>query len=185
MFFFCQIYPLLGITARLKSSIRNFFPCWGLDSESSVLLHDDLSQHNILIDQDGSLTSVVDWECVSAVPLWKACAYPSFLEARPRGDAPDQATYQRGADGDLDSLYWDHLREHELTKLRSCFLGEMRRLAPEWFLVFEYAELRRDFYLTVQNCDNEFLSGDIIAWLDEAAVGLYERRSLRNRFDQP
>ncbi|KAL8349989.1 hypothetical protein RB598_005363 [Gaeumannomyces tritici] len=168
----------------LKSSIRNFFPCWGLDSESSVLLHDDLSQHNILADQDGSLTGVVDWECMSAAPLWKACAYPSFPEARPRGDAPGQATYQRGADGEPDSLYWDHLGEYELTKLCSCFLGEMRRLAPEWVLVFEYAESKRDFYLAAQNCD-EFLSGDIIAWLDEAAMGLYERRSFRDRFDQP
>ncbi|KAL8376333.1 hypothetical protein RB595_007428 [Gaeumannomyces hyphopodioides] len=174
----------LDIITRLKSSVSDFFPYCGQDSEFSVLLHDDLSQHNILVDEGGSLTGVVDWEFVSALPLWKACAYPSFLEGRPRVDAPDQATYQRGDDGEPDSLYWEHLREYELTKLRSCFLGEMRRLAPEWVEVFDSAVSKRDFYLAVQNCDNEFCSRDIITWLDDVATGHGEIRSLRDRFDE-
>ncbi|KLU87237.1 hypothetical protein MAPG_06238 [Magnaporthiopsis poae ATCC 64411] len=174
----------LDIIAKLKPSVSDVFPCCGQDVEPSVLLHDDLSQHNILVDKDGCLTGVVDWEFVSALPVWKACTYPSFLEGRPRGDTPDQATYKRGDDGEPDSLYWEHLREYELTKLRSCFLGEMRRLAPQWIEVFDSTVLQRDFYLAVQNCDDEFLSGDIIAWLDDVAMGHGGIRSLRDRFDE-
>lgn len=45
--------------------------------EPTVITHDDLSFHNILVSHQGSLTGIIDWECVSALPLWKACQLPS------------------------------------------------------------------------------------------------------------
>ncbi|KAK1775986.1 kinase-like domain-containing protein [Copromyces sp. CBS 386.78] len=174
----------LDIITRLKSSVNNFFPDCGQDSEFSMLLHDDLSQHNILVDQDGRLTGVVDWECVSALPLWKACGYPSFLQGPPREEAPDRATYRHNGDGEPDSLYWEHVEEYELTKLRCYFLSEMRRLKPKWIEVFDSAVSKRDFYLAVQNCGSEFHNGDIINWLDDIGMGHRKIRSLRDRFDK-
>ncbi|KAK3948271.1 kinase-like domain-containing protein [Pseudoneurospora amorphoporcata] len=156
----------LDIITRLKSSVNNFFPDCGQDSEFSMLLHDDLSQHNILVDQDGRLTGVVDWECP------------------PREEAPDRATYRHNSDGEPDSLYWEHVEEYELTKLRRYLLSEMRRLKPKWIEVFDSAVSKRDFYLAVQNCGSEFHNGDIINWLDEISMGHKKIRSLRDRFDE-
>ncbi|CAG8242131.1 unnamed protein product [Penicillium olsonii] len=75
---------------RLKSILPLFFPM-SSDSgfskpsvmEPSVLSHDDLSRHNILVDESGNLTAVLDWECVSALPLWKSCYYPQLYKGAP------------------------------------------------------------------------------------------------------
>ena len=98
----------LGIVKRLKAYLNEYFSYTDYDPEPSILFHDDLSQHNILVDHNGTLTGVVDWECVSALPLWKACYYPYFLEGRPRKERPDQNRYQPA---DPDTLYWEHLME--------------------------------------------------------------------------
>ena len=59
---------------KLSSLLPSFFPTDpGQVLEVSALRHDDLSDRNILVDQDGNLTAVLDWECVSALPLWKVC----------------------------------------------------------------------------------------------------------------
>lgn len=39
------------------------------DLEQTVLSHDDLSMQNILVDEEGKLTVILDRECVSAVPV--------------------------------------------------------------------------------------------------------------------
>ena len=45
----------------------------------------------MLVDEGVSLTAVVDWEYMSALPLWYACRYPAFLDGRDRATkaAPD------------------------------------------------------------------------------------------------
>ena len=140
----------LGIIKRLKTHVNKYFSDPGQDLEPSVLFHNDLSQYNILIDDNGTLTGVVDWECVSALPLWKACDYPFLLEGRPRDEEPDQNEYRHADDGGPDSLYWEHLIEYELTRLRRYFLDEIRRLDPKWIEVFDSAKARRDFHIAVQ-----------------------------------
>ena len=59
----------LQLIGRLKSHVSKFFP---QDLEPSMLFHGD---------DNGILTGVVDWECASALPLWKACDFPSFLNS--------------------------------------------------------------------------------------------------------
>lgn len=174
----------LRIIKRLKTHVNEYFSDPGQDPEPSVLFHGDLSQYNILVDDNGTLTGVVDWECVSALPLWKACYYPFFLEGRPRDEEPDQNEYRHADDGGPDSLYWEHLMEYELTKLRRYFLDEMRRLDPKWVEVFDSAKARRDFHIAVQYCDNEFLARHINEWLDDIAAGKGTVRSLRDRIDE-
>ena len=56
--------------------MNEFFCDCDQDLELSMLFHDDLSQQNILVDDNGILAGVVDSECVSALPLWRACYYP-------------------------------------------------------------------------------------------------------------
>jgi hypothetical protein len=45
------------------------------------------------------LTAVLDWECASALPLWKACSYPSFLRGRTRRLEPNLGRYHIGKCG--------------------------------------------------------------------------------------
>ncbi|KAL2757260.1 hypothetical protein ACRALDRAFT_2051251 [Sodiomyces alcalophilus JCM 7366] len=157
----------LAIIERLTPFIDRIFPCCGREGgEPSMVFHDDLSRHNILM-VDGQLGGVVDWECVSALPLWRACDFPSFLKARRRDTHPDPKLYGREADGELTELYWDHLEEFELTQLRQVFLSEMTRLSPGWVEVFNRSGLQRDFDTAVHHCDNEILARRIELWLSD------------------
>lgn len=38
--------------------------------ESTALFHDDLREKNLLVDESAGITAVLDWECVSFLPLW-------------------------------------------------------------------------------------------------------------------
>lgn len=170
-----------GIISQLKAQLDSIFPSSAANPEASMLFHDDLSQHNILVDGNGRLTGVVDWECVSALPLWKACSYPAFLEGKPRNREPDPDRYKIN---DPNALYWEHLQQYELTVLRRFFLDEMRRLEPRWVEVFECSRVQRDFEYAMRYSDFEFAARDIRAWLGEIAVvedraavrGLEQRR---------
>ncbi|CAG8429183.1 unnamed protein product [Penicillium salamii] len=132
---------------RLKSILPLFFPTTS-DSgfsepsimEPSVLSHDDLSRHNILVDESGNLTAVIDWECVSALPLWKSCYYPQFLQRLPRRLEPDCSQYGVGpydpTNGDPPNIYLEDLWECQATLLRDVFIDEMKLLDAEWVTVF-------------------------------------------------
>lgn len=71
------------IAQRLQEMLPSIFP-QGRTAESTSLYHDDLSMQNILVDEAGNLTAVIDWECVSALPLWRACQIPALLARRAR-----------------------------------------------------------------------------------------------------
>lgn len=174
----------LKIVNRLKALVGQIFSIGHLEDEPSMLFHDDLSQHNILVDDGGALTGVLDWECVSALPRWKACYYPSFLEGRPREKKPELARYKREESGEPADLYWDHLMEYELTTLRRVFLDEMARLEPGWVEIFNSSQLRRDLDLAVQNCDSEILASYINEWIDEIVASPSNIRSLQDRIDE-
>lgn len=75
------------------------------ETEQTVVFHDDLSMMNTLVEGEGSLTAIVDWECVSAVPLWKACQPPQLLQGRIRNDKPQRETYADASDEeDMEEL---------------------------------------------------------------------------------
>lgn len=59
----------LKIIRQLQGLLPSVFPPTGDDPEPSVIFHADLSGQNILVDESGGLTAVLDWECVSALPL--------------------------------------------------------------------------------------------------------------------
>ncbi|XHF98727.1 hypothetical protein AWENTII_002266 [Aspergillus wentii] len=68
----------LEIIGKLKTLLPSFFPPNEGNPEPSVLVHEDLSSRNILVHDNGELAAILDWECVSALPLWKACYFPAF-----------------------------------------------------------------------------------------------------------
>ncbi|CAG8930104.1 unnamed protein product [Penicillium salamii] len=182
---------------RLKSILPLFFPTTsdsGLSEpsvmEPSCLSHDDLSRHNILVDESGNLTAVIDWECVSALPLWKSCDYPQFLKGRPRRSEPDRSHYYCGGPDDPTNsepprLYFEDLWEYQATLLRDVFIDEMKLLDAEWVTVFNESVGKRDFDFAVHYCDDEWETGYIDSWLDDIAHGGLEGlRGLQDRIEQ-
>ena len=81
------------------------------ETESTVLYHDDLSMQNILVDEMGKLTAVIDWECVSALSLWRACQIPVLLQGRGLDEEPRRKDYAVDEPGDelrmnLHQMFW-------------------------------------------------------------------------------
>ena len=182
-----DLHHTLGIISRLRRHLDSFFPPPGpasdLSPERTMLLHDDLSRHNILVDDHGTLTAVVDWECVAAVPLWYACQIPPLLHGKHRDVKPVEAQYQHDENGNVDELFWEHLDEYELTRLRRVFLAEMGRLQPGWVEVFEKSRRQRDFDLAVSGCDDAFLIRRIREWLGDVERGGEGFEGLEERID--
>lgn len=160
----------LQIILRLKALLPRFFPAEETD-ERSTFFHDNMSWHNMLVDENGVLTAVLDWECVSVLPLWKACDIPAFLEDKPRDERPNEDSYKKDEAGKVNKLYWTHLLEYELTQLRSFFLVEMQRLEPDWFKVYISSHAKRDFDIAVRHCDSSPCMRPISEWLDTVEKG--------------
>lgn len=175
----------MSIISRLKSHLDEFFPAGSKSPEPTVIYHGDMNRSNILVDEAGALTAVVDWECVSAMPLFVACQFPPFMENKPNEIEPIKSGYPHDEAGEVDELYWEHLETWQLTKLRKVFLDEMRRLQPEWVAVFESSQRQRDFHLGVAACASEFLMRRISAWLDDLDSGVEGVRGLEDRIYNP
>ncbi|KAJ5921015.1 hypothetical protein N7466_009341 [Penicillium verhagenii] len=139
--------------------------------EPSIIVHDDLSSRNILVQDNGELAAVLDWECVATLPLWAACNYPAFLEGPNRRTEPDRTTYGHEEDGEPCDLYLEHLENYELTLLRGVFMDTMRALEPGWVDVFEESQRERDFDYAVRSCDNVFEARAIREWIENVTSG--------------
>jgi hypothetical protein len=175
----------LKIIDNLRSLLPLVFPTDNDNPEPSMIFHDDLSRGNILVDDSGELTGVLDWECVSAVPLWKGCDYPSFLEERPRHQEPVIGRYELEDNGEPSELYFEHLWEYETTLLRDIFLDEMRSLDAGWVEVFDNSQIKRDFDYAVHYCDCCISTRHIEAWIGDMTAGISNLRSLEDRLYSP
>ena len=174
----------LKIILKLQSLLINLFPQEGAEPEVSTLHHRDISKRNIMVDDKDIVTGLLDWECVSAVPLWKACCYPSFLESPVRELEPDRSRYRCDEKGIPNELYWEHMNDYEITFLRRYFMDEMRRLQPKWIRVFEASHMQRAFDFAVNNCDNGFLTWEINQWLDSIGTGTEPDSELFDRIQR-
>ena len=155
-----------ALAERLLRLLPILFPPPGY-VERSVIHHDDLSFHNILVDDNGSLTGIVDWECVSALPLWKACQFPAFLVSPDQMERPDPARYgMEEHSATPNQLYFEHLLQWEKTQLRAIFVKEMERVRPEWMREHRAAERKADFDLAVQYCNVELSRKIVKNWVD-------------------
>jgi hypothetical protein len=159
---------ILPIAQSLLAYLPKVFPPDLNRPEPSALHHHDLHLDNILVDEQGELTAVIDWECVSALPLWKARQVPKFLDGKPREDEPQRDVYadetpeeaaeeagRRNDPGYLDNegkdeLYWIHKMEYETTQLRKVYNAKLEELCPDWV---EENPLKDDFYEAVLQCD--------------------------------
>ncbi|KAF2864364.1 kinase-like protein [Piedraia hortae CBS 480.64] len=141
-------------------------------TEPSMLVHDDMHKSNILVDVDsGRVTGIVDWECVSWLPLWKACDHPHFLCDGKRSTEPVRGSYTVGKDGEVNELYWENLMEWESTRLRQHFDNIMQRTCPEWVQIYDRSGLQRDFDGAIIQCSAEYARPGIMDWIKKVSQG--------------
>ncbi|KAK4108555.1 kinase-like protein [Canariomyces notabilis] len=160
---------IMRVAAKLTKLLPKIFPSLQDPAEQTVLWHDDLSLQNILVDDDGKVTALIDWGCVSCKPLWVAAEMPKFLlgpareEELNRDGYGDPSDDVKGSD-DLDDegkteLYWIHLMEYEQTQLRNV----------------TYAALKLDFYGAVARCGDGWALKRSEQWIDAVDSGGFSR----------
>ncbi|KAM0215443.1 hypothetical protein ACHAPA_004175 [Fusarium lateritium] len=149
----------LHLASRLRPLVASFFFEHKNTLDVTVLHHDDLHANNILANEFGTVTGIVDWECVSCLPLWKACFYPKFLYAPPR-HTPDEDPHQ-----DPNSLAVQD------SILRAVFLEEMAQ-SPEWMHIYTESMCKRDLSFAVDKVGSEDKQPHIRSWLNNLAKGM-------------
>lgn len=181
----------LSVTNRLVGLMPKIFPALQNLPERSVLWHQDLDLTNILVDEKGKVTAVVDWECVSAVPSWMATRIPKFLIKSAREEEPKRETYSDetpeeaqaagpAVDAGLDNegktdLYWKHLMDYEITQLREFYMRSMSQLRQGWAAEFKENTLKDDFFQAVVRCDYGYALNIILQWVDAVKNDEYPR----------
>lgn len=179
----------LEVANRLTTLLPKIFSPIEAPSERTALMHHDLGLQNILLDEQGNISAVLDWECVSAMPLWAVTQVPKFLRNRDREDEPKRESYPDVAplpEGGLgsgqhdpddldnegkDELYWIHLMEYETTQLRKIYHDKMKSFWPDWDLCGEESRLKLDFYDAVARCANGVFLKRVRMWVDKIEAG--------------
>ena len=151
--------------------------------EPTVLVMSNLSMHNIIVGADGRLATILDWEGISALPLWRACRLPQFFEERLREERPSKEEYDPDSDEEdekdddgldnegITDLYWEHLLEFELTQLSKVFHSEMEKRSPEWATLATKSTLKDSFERAVEECDNGWRNKCVKRWVDSLLRG--------------
>lgn len=161
------------------------------EAEPTALYHDGLTLRNILLNDRGEITALLDWECVSAMPTWVATTPPRLLYGTNREDEPIKEVYadeetptdsspareKKQGDQDADELdnegknelYWIHLMEYENTRLRRVYRERMKQLWPDW-PVDESCQ-KVDFYEAFLQCNAGVFIKQVNKWVDHVEVG--------------
>lgn len=162
-----DIQDTSDLAKRLLQYLPRFYPPSSDGEEKYALHHDGISRQNILVGGTGNLTALVNWECVSVVPLWKVCRIPSFLDGPERHEKPRPELYLNGME---NTLYTEHVQEFELCCLRRTFLNRMEAVEPLWVQEHQTSVVKADFGLAVELCDSES-SLKLVKWLDSVDAG--------------
>ncbi|KAH7041426.1 phosphotransferase enzyme family-domain-containing protein [Microdochium trichocladiopsis] len=162
-------------------------------TERTYLYHDDLNLKNILLDKDGDISAIVDWECVSALPLWMSTRMPQFLRDDERWEEPNPDQYapdnedsripgEPSGDGEdaLDNegkadLYWIHRGEYEATVLGKAYREKLGELWLGWEKLREEGFLKVYMYEAVLSCASGFFLSGISRWIDAIEAGTVVR----------
>ncbi|KAJ4359049.1 hypothetical protein N0V95_002511 [Ascochyta clinopodiicola] len=165
------------IYEALKTVVPLHFPHTS-HRERTLLCHRDISISNILVDSKGDLVSIVDWECVAAVPLWQACDLPQLLHGRPFALTQMPPAPTDDFDATDHKYYKENRMSYELAQLRTFFLEEMQRICPVWMEVFRRERLRHDILLAVEKTGNDGTVKWVKAWLKALMQGDESETSL-------
>lgn len=182
----------IRVARMLADLLPKIFPMTQNPPERTVLWHNDLSLHNIMVDHEGAITAVIDWECVSAMPFWTATMMPKFLYGADREEKPDRdqyadetpesmaARHQTDTDDELDNegkteLYWIHLMEYEMTLLRKVYSDHIARLWSGFDEAMAEGLLKTDFYKAVVYCADGWCLKRVERWVSAINKGEFPR----------
>lgn len=178
-----EAQDILELAEELTALLPKIFPSIQHPAERTVIWHQDLNLFNVLVDDDGKVTGIIDWECVSCKPLWVVTEMPEFLRTnRPREEEPQRDRY---GDADKEStphkdqlddegktnLYWEHLMEYDKTQLSKVYVAKMKELWPQWEIEAEYGALKHDFLDAVLRCASGWFVGRTEDWVDAIEEG--------------
>ncbi|KAK8012490.1 hypothetical protein PG991_009865 [Apiospora marii] len=184
----------LEASQHLKTILPKIFPpSQTYDAERTAIYHHDLSEMNIMVDNQGHITGIIDWECVSAMPSWMVTDTPAFLRDPERDEEPSRDGYadeteedreldrQCGTEDDLDNegkntLYWIHLKEYESTQLKKVYDTSMQQILPTWKEMVKDAELQLDFYQCVENASGSWDNHTTCVWAKSIEKGVMVRK---------
>lgn len=159
------------LALRLLAIMPKVFPETDPENDTVFVLHNhDLHMGNILLNSDGNLSGIVDWECIYTSPLWLACQLPKFLQGRTRHEVPTAEDYSQTKD------YEERLQDYETTRLRQFFFEEMERVQPEWVKIFKHSEMKVDFEKAVEGCAAEYS----YVRIDRRLKGIEKGREVRS-----
>lgn len=169
----------IALTEALQDLIAER-PLPAIELEQTALRHSDLSFSNILVDDEGRVAAVIDWESTVAEPLWPATQYPLFLKMRERHVKPerndygeyDPSVYASGCtpldQGDNEGMcddYWEHLMEYELTQMRKLYDSEMELHMPGFTKLKEDHATTVDYSTAITALNNYFAHYYLNKWL--------------------
>ena len=162
---------VLSAARKLLSLLPEVFPPTQKE-EMTALYHGDLHLNKILVNEEGTITAILDWECVSVLPLWMLAQVPKFLqesvrEEEPQRDGygdetPEEAAEEAGKRNDPDymdnegktDLYWIHKMEYEATLLRKVYLDALEKLGLDRaYRSLEHNCIKLDFLRAIWQCD--------------------------------
>ncbi|KAI1747165.1 phosphotransferase enzyme family-domain-containing protein [Xylaria castorea] len=182
---------MVDLTTRIESLMPHFLSSYGKTSSTgsdmevvldngnmkptiTMLYHDGLSLDNILVDDDGILTGVLDWQCIPCLPLHEACQFPAFLQqAHDRFKEPAGRHYLVDDSGPPHPAYSRDRKRYELTELRQFYIKEILHHAPDFVDIWsdEASASLRDYEAAIQNCDNEFTIKPVEEWVEAMEQG--------------
>ncbi|WAO95777.1 APH domain-containing protein [Fusarium falciforme] len=155
----------LQTAESLLDLIPTVFPATD-QPEQTAIYKSNLGLENILVDEEGTITGILEWEYTSAMPCHHATELPLLLTAPiwPIFIDMDLAEARAG-----QRLFFEVIREnqekvkdrveYEQTQLRKIYTERMGELRPTWDAEVAGSALKNDFINAACLCaDEEFLS---------------------------
>lgn len=174
----------IWMAEKLSEFLDDILPIDERGYEETVLWHHDLSKSNIIVDDTGSITGIVDWEFVSLIPFWNATQFPKLVCSVFREEKPDKDNYADGDEDDRESdvnsevdlegktdLYSINYLDWEGTHLRRVYMAEMELLRPGFSNEKSKCDVASDLEHAITSCDSALAQNAIGEWIENYEDG--------------
>lgn len=122
----------------------------------TVLVHDDLSMRNILVDDMGNVTGILGWEHATVMPIWKATQFPQFISFDNKHQHNTEGQTKGNEKGEAI----------EVVKLRRLYDEEMTRRVAAWKEEVNQGKTKRDLEIACKFSSIEICVKEIENWVD-------------------
>lgn len=158
-----------ALALKLKALVTKVLEGTQQDTNGFVLYHHDLNTGNILVDQHGNVTSILDWEMISTVPWWNTLHYPYFL--RVHETQPDAEVRERHSGSEPEERFFEAVPEHNAKMLRKMYVKTMTEKCLPWKLCYETEHTYRNLLLAVENIGAPHSCEPISGWVNAVQKG--------------